>query len=61
MNRQEIQTNEERLRKLWNDCKCSNIRITGVLEGEEQEQDDENLFEQIRKENFPNPAKEIDF
>ena len=30
-------------------------------EGEEEEQQIENLFEQIMKENFPNPAKEIDF
>ena len=30
-------------------------------EGEEQLQDTENLFEQVIKENFPNPAKEIDF
>ena len=30
-------------------------------EGEEEEQDIENLFEQIMKENFPNLAKEIDF
>ena len=30
-------------------------------EGEEQEQDMENLFEQITKENFPNLMKEIDF
>ena len=29
--------------------------------GEEQEQEVENLFEQIMKENFPNLAKEIDF
>ena len=40
--------------------KCSNIRIIGVPEGEE-EQGIENLFEQIMKENFPNLAKEIDF
>ena len=32
-----------------------------VPEGEEEEQDTENLFEQIMKENFPNLAKEIDF
>ena len=32
-----------------------------MLEGEEQEQEIENLFEQIMKENFPNLAKEIDF
>ena len=41
--------------------KCSNIRIIGVPEGEEEEQKNENLFEQIMKENFPNLAKEIDF
>ena len=32
-----------------------------MLEGEEEEQKIENLFEQIMKENFPNLAKEIDF
>ena len=30
-------------------------------EGEEQEQEIENLFEQIMKENFPSLANEIDF
>ena len=40
--------------------KCSNIRIIGVPEGEEEEQKIENLFEKIM-ENFPNLAKEIDF
>ena len=30
-------------------------------EGEQQEQEIENLFEQIMKENFPNLAKETDF
>ena len=30
-------------------------------EGEEQEQEIENLFENIMKENFPNLEKEIDF
>ena len=30
-------------------------------EGEEEDQEIENLFEQIIKENFPNLAKEIDF
>ena len=33
----------------------------GVPEGEEGEQEIENLFEQIMKENFPNLVKEIDF
>ena len=56
-----IQKNEERLTNLWDNLKRSNIRITGVPEGEEQEQEIENLFEQIMKENCPNLAKEIDF
>ena len=30
-------------------------------EGEEEDQEIENLFEQIMKENFPNLTKEIDF
>ena len=54
-----IQKNEERLRNLWDNFKCSNIRIIGVPEGEEEEQT-ENIFEKIVKENFPNLAKEID-
>ena len=41
--------------------KRSNIRIIGVPEREEEEQEIENLFEQIMKENFTNMAKEIDF
>ena len=41
--------------------KRSNIRIIGLPEGEEEEQQIENLFEQIMKENSPNLAKEIDF
>ena len=32
-----------------------------MRDGEEEEQEIENLFEQIMKENFPNLAKEIDF
>ena len=56
-----IWKNEERLRNLQDILKCSNIRIIGVPEGEEEEQKIENLFEQMMKENFPNLAKEIDF
>ena len=56
-----IQKNEERLRNLQDIFKRSNIRIIGVPEGGEEEQQIENLFEQIMKENFPNLAKEIDF
>ena len=56
-----IQKNEERLRNLQHLFKHSNIRITGVPDGEEQEQEIKNLSENIIKENFPNLAKEIDF
>ena len=61
MKRQEFKKNEERLRNLQDLLKHSNIRIIGVLEGEEEEQKFENLFEQIMKENFPKLVKEIDF
>ena len=46
---------------LWDSLKHSNIWIMGVPDEEEQQQEIENLFEQIMKENFPNLAKEIDF
>ena len=54
-----IQKNEKRLRNIQDNFKCSNIWIIGVPE-EEQEQEIENLFEKIMKENFPNLVKEID-
>ena len=56
-----IQKNEERLRNLWDNFKCSNVQIIGVPEGKEEEQEIENLFEQIMKDNFSNLAKKIDF
>ena len=45
-----IQKNEERLRNLQDNFKCSNIRIIGVLEREEEEI--ERSYEKIMKENF---------
>ena len=56
-----IQKSEERFRNLRDNFKCSNIRITGVPEGEEEEQEIENLFEKIMRDNFLNLAKEIYF
>ena len=47
------------LRNLQDNFKHSNIQIIGVPEGEEEEQEIENLFEIIMKENFPHLAKEI--
>ena len=60
MKKKEFKKNEERLRNLQDKVKHSNIWIVGVPEGEEEEQEIENLFENIMKENLPNLAKEID-
>ena len=48
-----IQKSKESLTYLWDNLKHSNIQIIGVPEGEERQQEIENLFEQIMKENFP--------
>ena len=58
-----IKKNKETLRNLQHNIKHSYIRITGLPEGEEEEQEIENLFEMenLMKENFPNMAKEMDF
>ena len=52
--------NEDSVRCLWDNFKHTNIWIIGVLEGEEKEQEIENIFEKIMKENFPSLVKEID-
>ena len=49
-----IQKNEEKLRDLQDIFKHYNIRIIRVPEGEEEDQEIENLFEKIMKDNFPN-------
>ena len=51
--------NENRIRSLWDKSKHTNIQIIGMPK-EEGEQETENLFEKIMKENFPNLVKEID-
>ena len=61
MKKQEFIKNEEMFRNLWDNFKHSNIRNLGVPEGEEEEQEIEDFFENIMKENFPYVAKEIDF
>ena len=40
-----ILKNEERLKNLWDNYKCSNIQIIGVPEEEEEEQEIGDLFE----------------
>ena len=51
---------EDRIRSLWDIPKRTNTQIIGMPEEGEEEQEIENLFEKIIKENFPNLVKEID-
>ena len=53
-----MKRNEDSLRDLWGNMKCTNICIIGVPE-EEREKGPEKIFEEIRVENFPNMGKEI--
>ena len=53
-----LKTNEESLRELWDNVKCTNIHIIGVPEGEEREKETEKIFQEIIAENFPNMGKE---
>ena len=50
---------EDSLRDLWDNIKCTNIRIIGVQEEEEKKKGTEKIFEEIIVENFPNMGKEI--
>ena len=50
---------EGSLRDLWDNIKCTNIRIIGVLEEEVKKKASEKIFEEIIVENFPNMGKEI--
>ena len=54
-----VKRNEDILRDLWDNIKCTNIRIIGVPEGEEREKGPEKISEDIIVENFPNMGKEI--
>ena len=47
------------MRSLWDNFKHIKIYIIGVPEGEGKEQEIEDAFEKIMKENFPNFVKEI--
>ena len=47
------------LTDLWDNIKCTNIRIIGVPEGEEREKGPEKVFEEIIAEKFPNMGKEV--
>ena len=49
---------EDNLRDLWDNIKCTNIRLIGVPEEEEKKKGTEKIFEEIIVENFPNMVKE---
>ena len=49
---------EDNLRDLWDNTKCTNIRIIGAPE-EEKKKGSEKIFEEIIVENFPDMGKEI--
>ena len=50
---------EDSLRALWDNIKCINIQIPGVLDEEEKKKRYLKFFEEIIVENFPNMGKEI--
>ena len=50
---------EDSLREFWDNIKCTDIRIIGVPEEEEEKKGSEKIFEEIIVENFPNMGKEI--
>ena len=54
-----MKRNEDSLRDLWDNIKCTNILIIGIPEGREREKAPEKIFEEIIVENFPNIGKEI--
>ena len=49
---------EDSLRDLWDNIKCTNVRIIGVPEEEEKKKGTEKIFEEIIVENFLNMGKE---
>ena len=54
-----IRRNEDNLRDLWDNVKCPNIQIIGVLEEESKKKGHEKILEEIIVENVPKMGKEI--
>ena len=54
-----MKRNQHSPRDLWDNIKCTNIRIIGVPEGEVREKGPEKRIEEIIVKNFPNMGKEI--
>ena len=57
--KKQIKRNEDNLRDLQDNMKCSNIRIIGIPEEEDQKKDYEKILEEKIVENFPKMGKEI--
>ena len=58
-NKEKMKGIEDSLKHLWDNIKCTNIRIIGVPEEEEKKKGSEKIFEEIIVENIPNMGKEI--
>ena len=54
-----IKRNEDNLRDLQDNMKCSNILIIGVPEEEDKKKDDDKILKEIIVENFLKMGKEI--
>ena len=54
-----MKRNEDSLRDLWDNIKCTNIHIIGIPEGEETEKGPEKIYEEMTVENITNMGKEI--
>ena len=54
-----MKTNKDSLRDIWDNIKCTNIRIIGVPEEEEKKKGTEKIFEEMIVENLPNMGKEV--
>ena len=50
---------EDSLRDVWDNIKCTNIHIIGVLEEEEEKKEYEKFFEEMIVRNVLNLGKEI--
>ena len=53
-----MKTNEDNLRKHWNNVKCTTIHIIRVPEREERERKGQKKYSEIIAQNFPNMGKE---
>ena len=53
-----MKRNEDSLRDLWDNIKCTNIHIIGAPKVEEREKGTEEIFEEIIAEKFPDMGKE---